>query len=119
MDKSFDTSYGCDKLKVVRLTINKINMVKSQLVEVLAAKCGITSSESERYLNSLIGIIYETLKEDGEVNISGFGKFKVSHREARIGVNPRKPDQKITIPKLNTPKFVAGEAFKKAVAIKK
>ena len=94
-------------------------MVKTQLIEVLAAKCGITSSESERYLNSLFEIIYDTLKKDVEVNISGFGKFKVSHREARLGVNPRNPSQKITIPKLNTPKFVAGEAFKKAVAIKK
>jgi len=94
-------------------------MVKTQLIEVLAAKCGLTSSGSEIYLNSLIGIIYDTLKQDGEVNISGFGKFKVSHREPRLGVNPRQPDQKITIPKLNTPKFVAGEAFKKAVAIKK
>ena len=94
-------------------------MVKSQLVEVLAAKCGITSGESERYLNSLIGIIYETTAKDEEVKISGFGTFSVSHREARLGVNPRQPDQKISIPKLNTPKFVAGEAFKKAVAIKK
>lgn len=94
-------------------------MVKTQLIEVLAAKCGITSSESERYLNSLFETIYDTLKKDGEVNISGFGKFKVSHREARLGVNPRNPSQKITIPKLNTPKFVAGSAFKKAVAIKK
>jgi len=115
----FDRIYPFDKLKVVSLTINKTSMVKSQLVEVLAAKCSITSAESERYLNSLIGIIYETTAKNEEVKISGFGTFKVSHREARLGVNPRQPDQKITIPKLNTPKFVSGEAFKKAVALKK
>ena len=94
-------------------------MLKSELVEELAARCSITYSESEHYLNTFINLIYEVLSEDGEVNISGFGKFKVSHREARLGVNPRNPSQKITIPKLNTPKFVAGEAFKKAVSIKK
>ena len=69
----------------------------------------------EALLNTFFHVIYDTLKEDGEVNLSGFGKFKVSHREARIGVNPRKPSQKITIPKLVTPKFVAGEAFKEAI----
>lgn len=90
-------------------------MHKSELIEVLAARVGITSSESERILNNLIGIIYETLKEDGEVKISGFGTFLVSHRKARLGVNPRQPSQKITIPKLVTPKFRAGERFKQVV----
>jgi DNA-binding protein HU-beta len=93
-------------------------MLKSQLVEVLAVRLGITSSDSERYLNSLIELIYEELKKDGVVKISGFGMFSVSHREARGGVDPRRPSKKITIPKLNTPKFKAGEAFKEAVALK-
>jgi len=94
-------------------------MNKTEFIEVLAIRCGVPYKEAEKTLKAFINVIYDTLKEDGEVNISGFGKFKVSHREARLGVNPRQPDQKITIPKLNTPKFVAGEAFKKAVAIKK
>lgn len=96
-------------------------MVKSDLIEKAAARCAITYSESERYLNTFINLIYEVLSKDGEVNISGFGKFKVSHREARIGVNPRQPSQKITIPKLVTVKFVAGTAFKEAIkpALKK
>ncbi len=94
-------------------------MNKSEVIELLAIHCSVPYRDAERMLNTFIGIIYKKLKNDGEVLISGFGKFKVSHREARIGVNPRQPDQKITIPKLNTLKFVAGEAFKKAVAIKK
>ena len=51
-------------------------------------------------------------------NISGFGQFSVSHRNPRIGVNPRNPSQKIQIPELNTPKFRAGEAFKDAVKLR-
>jgi nucleoid DNA-binding protein len=42
----------------------------------------------------------------------------VSHRASRIGVNPRNPSQKITIPELNTPKFKAGEAFKAAIKLR-
>jgi DNA-binding protein HU-beta len=93
-------------------------MNKLQLTEQLAAKLGITHSECERFLNSLIQMIYEQLRGGDKVNISGFGQFSVSHRASRIGVNPRNPSQKITIPELNTPKFKAGEAFKEAIKLR-
>ena len=94
-------------------------MNKSDLIEQLAAKLSVTGSESERMLNSLISLVYETLRSGDKVNISGFGQFSVSHRHARIGVNPRNPSQKIEIPELNTPKFKAGEAFKDAIKLRK
>lgn len=94
-------------------------MNKSDLIEVLAARLSVTYSEAERMLNTFINLIYESLKDGEKVNISGFGQFSVSHRAARIGVNPRNPSQKIQIPELNTPKFRAGEAFKEAVKLRK
>lgn len=93
-------------------------MNKLQLTEQLAAKLGIAHSEAERFLNTLTAMIYEQLRTDDKVNISGFGQFSVSHRASRIGVNPRNPSQRITIPELNTPKFKAGEAFKEAVKLR-
>jgi DNA-binding protein HU-beta len=93
-------------------------MNKSDLIEQLAAKLSVTYTDAERMLNSFINLVYETLRNGGKVNISGFGQFSVSHRASRIGVNPRNPTQKITIPELNTPKFRAGEAFKDAVKLR-
>lgn len=93
-------------------------MNKLQLTEQLAAKLSITHSEAERFLNTLTQMIYEQLRGGDKVNISGFGQFSVSHRASRIGVNPRNPSQKITIPELNTPKFKAGEAFKEAIKLR-
>jgi DNA-binding protein HU-beta len=93
-------------------------MNKLQLTEQLAAKLGITHTEAERFTNTLISMIYDVLRSGDKVNISGFGQFSVSHRASRIGVNPRNPSQKITIPELNTPKFKAGEAFKEAVKLR-
>ncbi|MFP5261011.1 MAG: HU family DNA-binding protein [Blastocatellia bacterium] len=90
-------------------------MIKRDLIEQLAIKLGIPWSQAERYLNTFIKIIYDELRKNQEVMISGFGTFSVSHRESRIGVNPRPPHERITIPKLNTPKFVAGEGFKRAI----
>jgi DNA-binding protein HU-beta len=91
---------------------------KSQVIETLARRTGTTPHASKRYFNAFIQLVYEVLGKGEAMNISGFGKFSVSHRLTRLGVNPRtlKP---ITIPELKTPKFVAGEAFKRAVAIKK
>ena len=93
-------------------------MNKLQLTEQLAAKLGITHTEAERFLNTFISMVYDILRNGEKVNISGFGQFSVSHRASRIGVNPRNPSQKITIPELNTPKFKAGEAFKEAVKLR-
>jgi DNA-binding protein HU-beta len=93
-------------------------MNKLQMTEQLAAKLGITHSEAERMVNTLITLIYDILRTGDKVNISGFGQFSVSHRASRIGVNPRNPSQKITIPELNTPKFKAGEAFKAAIKLR-
>jgi DNA-binding protein HU-beta len=88
-------------------------------VEQLAAKAGITSSQAKVLVDEFKEFIYSTLAAGNSVELSGFGQFSVSHRASRIGVNPRQPSVKITIPELNTPKFKAGEAFKQAVALKK
>ena len=93
-------------------------MLKSELIKELAAKLSVTYSESERYLNTFINLIYEVLAKDGEVNISGFGKFSVKRIKPTLRRNPRNGEM-VKLPAWNKAKFVSGEAFKKAVAIKK
>lgn len=96
-----------------------MNLNKSDLIEQMAARMSVTYTEAEKMLNVFINLIYETLRTGGKVNISGFGQFSVSHREPRMGVNPRNPSERIQIPELNTPKFKAGEAFKESVKLRK
>jgi DNA-binding protein HU-beta len=93
-------------------------MLKSQAIEVLARRTGTTPHASKRYFNAFVNLIYEVLAKGDTMNISGFGKFSVSHRKSRLGVNPR-THKTITIPELNTPRFQAGEGFKKAIRLKK
>lgn len=94
-------------------------MNKLQFNEYLAARLGIMHSEAERFTREFIDLIYDTLKSGESVNLSGFGRFSVSHRHSRIGVNPRPPYKQMVIPALNTPKFKAGEAFKQAIKLQK
>jgi nucleoid DNA-binding protein len=90
-----------------------------QLIEQWAAVTGQVFSGAEKNINAFISLIYDHLRKGRVVNISGFGQFSVSHRAPRTGVNPRHPENKITIPELNTPKFKAGEAFKSAIKLRK
>lgn len=93
-------------------------MNKLQLTEQLAIKLSVPHTEAQRFVDTFINMIYNTLAAGEKVNISGFGQFSVSHRASRIGVNPRQPSIRIIIPELNTPKFKAGEAFKEAVKLR-
>ena len=91
---------------------------QSGFTEFLAARLGITATEAKRIIDTFKGNIYEHLALGHSVELSGFGTFSVSHRQSRIGYNPR-TKVAMTIPELNTPKFKAGQAFKEAVALKK
>ena len=54
--------------------------------------------EASDAVDAVLDSITETLRQHGEVNFTGFGKFSTQHRKERQGVNPRNPSQKVTIP---------------------
>lgn len=92
-------------------------MTKTELVEALASRAGLSKKKAKKSLNSLTKIITEQLTEgDGEkVTIRGFGTFDISHRESRTGVDPQNHDRTIEIPARTVPKFRAGKRLKEAV----
>ena len=90
---------------------------QKQFNELLAVRLNITFSGAENLTTQFKQLVYDLLHEGKIIKLQGFGKFMVSHRQARIGVNPRNPSEKITIPELNTVKFMAGEALKQAVKL--
>ena len=63
-------------------------MKKQDFIKVVASKAGLSQDAVSKALASFIEVITAELKKGGEVNITGFGAFKVSHRAARNGVNP-------------------------------
>jgi len=90
-------------------------MKKQEFVEKLAKKTDMPKSRAQEVLEAFEEIITKVLVEGGEVALTGFGAFSVSHRKARTGVNPQKPSQKIQIPAVDVPKFKAGKSLKDAV----
>lgn len=90
-------------------------MTKQDLVANAAQAAGVTKKAAGEVLESVLGQITKTLKKGETITITGFGTFRVSHRAARTGVNPRNPGQKIKIPAMKLPAFKAGKSLKDAV----
>lgn len=85
------------------------------MVNAIAAAAGITKKAAAASLEAVVDIVTGELKQGNNVTITGFGTFRVSHRAARTGVNPRNPSEKIKIPAMKIPVFKAGKALKDAV----
>lgn len=90
-------------------------MTKAELIEKLAEKAHVSKKEAEDVLHSLLELIVENLQAGQEVTLTGFGTFLPKRREARMGVNPQRPQEKIQIPAVVVPKFKAGKALKDAL----
>jgi DNA-binding protein HU-beta len=93
-------------------------MNKSQLIAAVASDSGLSKVDSARAIDSLLDTVTRTLKKGDEVSITGFGKFSVVNRSARLGVNPR-TGERVKIKASKAPKFSAGAALKQAVGPKR
>ncbi|MFB0965735.1 MAG: HU family DNA-binding protein [Patescibacteria group bacterium] len=89
-------------------------MKKQDFIKEVSTKAGLSQDAVTKALNTMIDVITAQLKKGGEVNVTGFGAFKVSERAARNGVNP-KTRSKITIPAMKSPVFRAGKTLKESV----
>ena len=89
-------------------------MTKQQLVEILADKSGLSKTVSGEFLNILLDEIGKSLAKGQEVVLTGFGKFLVSKRKARMGRNPQ-TGASIKIAASTVPRFKAGKALKDMV----
>ena len=90
-------------------------MTKQEFVDQVASKTSMSRREAADAVDAVLDSITETLKNGGEINFTGFGKFSTQHRKERQGVNPRNPSEKVTIPAATVPKFSAGSSLKQAV----
>ena len=86
-------------------------MNRSELVAAMALKTGSSKKAAAESLKALIEIISEELKNDGKVQLVGFGSFEVRKRAARKGRNPQTKEE-IKIPASKAPAFKAGKALK-------
>ncbi|MBI5636407.1 MAG: integration host factor subunit beta [Nitrospinae bacterium] len=86
-------------------------MTKSDMAEKLAAKLNITKQQAEGVINIFTNSIIESLAKGDKVEIRGFGSFRVRHRSAKEGRNP-KTGEKVFVPPKKVPFFKTGKEFR-------
>ena len=89
-------------------------MTKADLIDSLAEKLGVTKAEAESAADVMLSAITEALAQGERVNLSGFGTFAISAREARMGRNP-KTGEAIEISASRSAKFKPGKQLKESL----
>lgn len=91
-------------------------MNKNDLIDFISTKTN--GDVSKMLITEILDLAFEgigaELKNGGEVRFVGFGTFKVSHRAASTGRNPR-TGESIQIEASNRVKFTPGKELKEAV----
>ncbi|HWR83143.1 MAG TPA: HU family DNA-binding protein [Candidatus Deferrimicrobium sp.] len=86
-------------------------MTKADLVERVAEKTGLTRTDVAVVVDSLLDVIKKSLESGHNIEIRGFGTFKIKVRKARKARNPRTGDV-VPVPDRKVPVFKPSNEFK-------
>ncbi len=89
-------------------------MNKNDLVSDISSTSGISKGDADKVVDAWCSAITDALSQGEEVRLTGFGRFSVANRSARVGRNPR-TGEPINIAASRQPKFKAGKQLKDAV----
>ena len=90
-------------------------MTKLEFIAILAEKKpSMTKKQMEVVLNTVLNSIQDALAREDKVEIRGFGSFRIRHRRAKEGRNP-KTGEKVAVPQKKVPFFKAGKELRELV----
>lgn len=90
-------------------------MKTTDLIDHVATDAGVTKAQAKSIVEGVLNQIAEAARKGEEVNLPGFGKFKVQDRPARKGRNPATGDT-IQIAATKRVVFQPAKALKDAVS---
>jgi nucleoid DNA-binding protein len=87
---------------------------KAELVDYVAATVQLSKAQTDVVLTPCFQAIIAAVQAGEAVDLRGFGRFHVRHRQPRTGRNPR-TGETLQIPAKAVPTFTAGKAFQDRV----
>jgi len=90
-------------------------MTKRDLVMRISGETGLVQEDVLTVLQKTLDYIIESLAKGENIEFRNFGVFEVQVRKARIGRNPNKPANIVTIPSRKVVKFKMGRIMKARV----
>ena len=91
-------------------------ITKLDLVNHLHDTLGLNKVESKEFVEAFFQEIKQSLKNNEDVKISGFGNFKILNKKERPGRNP-KTGEPVTISARKVVTFKASQKLRKRIAI--
>jgi len=67
----------------------KVALTKEKIINSIYHQVGLSKSQSRNVVEKLLEIIKQSLENNEDLLISGFGKFVVKEKAARRGRNPQ------------------------------
>lgn len=61
---------------------------KTALIGDVSTKSGMSKKDVELVFDAMIDVFKDSLSNDSQINLPGFGSLQLSHRAARTGRNP-------------------------------
>lgn len=89
-------------------------MTKSQLIEAVATRGGLTRKRAEELVNTIFQAMEDALVRGDRIEIRGFGSFKTKHYTAYTGRNPKTGDP-IDVEAKVLPVFKVGRQLRERV----
>ncbi|MBT8041938.1 MAG: integration host factor subunit beta [Pontiella sp.] len=90
-------------------------MTKRDLVMRIADETGLIQQDVYAVIQKSLDYIVEALENDDTVEFRNFGVFEVRERKQRIGRNPNKPENIVTIPARKVVKFKPGKIMRERI----
>ncbi|NLE02253.1 MAG: integration host factor subunit beta [Fibrobacter sp.] len=90
------------------------NVTKKDLVEKISERTGLTQVDTKIVIESFLESVAKALQEGTNIEIRGFGRFKVKEKRARTARNPR-TNEYIEVDAGFKPVFEASKELRKRV----
>jgi integration host factor subunit beta len=89
-------------------------VTKADLIEEISAVSRLSKKSSELVVNTFFESIVASLRRGEKIELRGFGSFKLRHRRARVGRNP-KTGARVDVPPKVVPYFKPGKDLRDLV----
>ena len=86
-----------------------MTLTKRDLVMRISEETGLIRSQVFEVVQKTLNQITESLAKGDKVELRNFGVFDVKIRGAKVGRNPKKPENEVQIPARSMVKFKAGK----------
>jgi DNA-binding protein HU-beta len=89
-------------------------VTKADIVDVIASATGLTKVETEAVVDGFITTVIGAMRDGRNIEIRGFGSFKVKKRKGRVARNPRTGAQ-VIVDEHFVPTFKVSKEMKQIV----